>query len=121
MVVRSGRSEAKESLPAGLTYSLMCPSYLPSQDTRNVQHFSNAANSGVFHTRDLALAAAIIHEENSFIGIDRSKQRAEFIFNDSDNLRAVVQRYWRNELLCPAQSLLAALRRVKQLLYDSEQ
>lgn len=71
-----------------------------------------------FRTRDLALAATLLHEDKSFIAVDRSRPRAEFVFADSENLREIVRQYWTHELICPAQSLLASLKRAKHLLYD---
>ena len=73
-----------------------------------------------FRTRDLALAATLLHEDRSFITVDRSKPRAEFVFADSEHLREIVRRYWTHELHCPAQPLLAALKRAKHLLYDEQ-
>lgn len=78
------------------------------------------AASAEFRTHDLALAATLLHEARSFIAVDRSKPRAEFVFVDSEDLHEIVRQYWTHELRCPAQPLLAALKRAKHLLYDDQ-
>lgn len=86
-------------------------------------HYASSSSTAPhleFRTRDLALAATLLHEERSFISVDRSKQQAEFVFADSEHLREIVRQYWTHELRCPAQPLLAALKRAKHLLYDNQ-
>lgn len=75
---------------------------------------------GEFRTTDMSLAATILHENCGFLSVDRTQHRAEFVFEDSEKLRDLVTQYWRNELMCPAQSLLASLKRTKHILYDSQ-
>ena len=70
---------------------------------------------------DIGLIAAILHEDGKLIGVDRSKSRVEFLFEDTPALRDVVQRYWSNELVCPAQSLLLSFKRAKHILHDYQQ
>ena len=71
-----------------------------------------------FRTHDLPLAATLLHEKHRLLDLDRSRPSVEFLFEDSDSLKETVDRYLRNDLLCPAQSLLASLRQAKHVLYD---
>jgi len=71
-----------------------------------------------FYTHHLALAATLLNEKVPFLGLDRSAAKVEFVFEDSQRLQEILDRYWRDELLCPAQSLLSSFRRAKHLLYD---
>lgn len=72
-----------------------------------------------FRTPDLLLSSALLHERCNLLGLDRTDpQRCEFVFEDSGRLRDIVEQYWRNELLCPARSLLAASKEAKHILYD---
>jgi hypothetical protein len=75
----------------------------------NMQHF---------RTHDLSLAAALLHEKCRLIDLDRSAIKVQFLFEDSMQLQEVVSRYWRDDLLCPAQSLLASFRKAKHILHD---
>ncbi len=72
----------------------------------------------VFSTSDTQLAAALLHENGTFVGLDRSKPRVEFLFEDTPALREIIRKYWKDELLCPAQSLLLAFKRAKHILHD---
>lgn len=67
---------------------------------------------------DLGLISVILHEHGKLLGIDRSKKRVEFIFEDTPELQEIVRQFFSNELLCPAQSLLLSFRRAKQILHD---
>ncbi|PIR48108.1 hypothetical protein COU80_06060 [Candidatus Peregrinibacteria bacterium CG10_big_fil_rev_8_21_14_0_10_55_24] len=71
-----------------------------------------------YHTHDLPLAATLLHKNCQLIDLERRSSASEFVFEDSVELRGIVDQYWRDELLCPAQSLLAALKRAKHILYD---
>jgi len=72
-----------------------------------------------FRTKDIALSAALLHQKCRFVSIDRTQSKsAEFVFEGSEELREIVDQYWRDELMCPAQSLLAAFKRAKHILYD---
>lgn len=71
-----------------------------------------------FRTHDLALAATLLHEKHHLLSLDRSSPSVDFVFEDAPQLRETVDRYWRDDLLCSAQSLLASLRKAKHILYD---
>lgn len=71
-----------------------------------------------FSTADINVATALLHEGGRLVGVDRSQPRVAFLFEDTPALRDVVRRYWSNELLCPAQSLLLAFKRAKHILHD---
>ncbi len=71
-----------------------------------------------FRTHDLSLAATLLNEKCHLLDVDRSQSRTAFVFDDTDHLRTAVDQYWRDTLLCPAQSLLASLRKAKHILYD---
>lgn len=73
----------------------------------------------VFRTSDLCLAAALLHENFRLVGLDRqNSKQASFIFEKSAKLEQTVSAFWKDTLLCPAQSLLASLRKAKHILYD---
>lgn len=72
----------------------------------------------LFSTSDLALAATLLHKNYTLHGLNRASRRVEFQFEDTDELRDTVDRYWRNDLHCPAQALLASLKQAKHILYD---
>ena len=74
--------------------------------------------SHTFSTSDTQLAAVLLLENGKFTGLDRSKLRVEFLFEDTPALHDVIERYWSNELLCPAQSLLLSFKRAKNILHD---
>lgn len=71
-----------------------------------------------WNSHEIGLVAAVLHEGGRLITVDRSDKRAEFVFEDTPELREVVRKYWSNELLCPAQSLLLSFRRAKHILHD---
>lgn len=71
-----------------------------------------------FRTHDLSLVAILLHEKCHLVDIDRSHSKAEFIFEETEQVTDLVARYWRDQLPYPAQSLFAALRRAKHILYD---
>jgi hypothetical protein len=71
-----------------------------------------------FRTADLSLAATLLNEKYRLLDLDRSSQNVEFIFEESEKLPTTVASYWRDELMCPAQSLLASLKRAKRILHD---
>jgi len=71
-----------------------------------------------YRTHDLPLAATLLHKNCQLIDLERRSSASEFVFEDSPHLRDVVDKYWRDELLCPAQSLLSAMKRAKHILYD---
>lgn len=72
----------------------------------------------LLHVSDIGLAAAILYEDGKLLGVDRSKSRVEFIFENTPELREVIRTYWSNELRCPAQSLLLSFKRAKHILHD---
>jgi|ETNmetMinimDraft_20_1059909.scaffolds.fasta_scaffold310108_1 hypothetical protein len=73
-----------------------------------------------YRTPNLSLSAVLLHKGQKLRSLDRHTSRdAEFIFEDSAELQEIVSSYWRDDLLCPAQSLLSSLRRAKHILYDS--
>lgn len=67
---------------------------------------------------DIGLAATLLNEKEKLLGLDRSKPRVEFLFEDTAALRDIVQRYWSDDLFCPAQSLLLSFKRAKHILHD---
>lgn len=71
-----------------------------------------------FKTHQLALAATLLHKGFHLSGVERDSRQAEFVFDDSKELRETVDKYWKNDLLCPAQSLLTSFRQAKHILYD---
>jgi hypothetical protein len=72
----------------------------------------------MYRTANISLASVLLHEKYALVELDRSNARAEFVFEDSEELRRAVKSYWKDELMCPAQSLFAAFRRAKNILYD---
>jgi hypothetical protein len=73
-----------------------------------------------FRTSDLSLATALLFKQFRLKQLDRSNpSRCEFVFEDSKELQQAIAAYWSDELMCPAQSLLASLKRTKHILYDS--
>ena len=74
-----------------------------------------------FRTSNLALAATLLHQKCRLIELARSPTKTEFIFEDSPALHETVRGYWQDDLLLPAQSLLASLRRAKHVLLDYQQ
>lgn len=72
-----------------------------------------------FRTHDIQIAAVLLHENCRFLGVDRSDpKQIAFIFEDSEKLVRTLEHYWQNDLLCPAQSLLATFKRAKHILFD---
>lgn len=71
-----------------------------------------------YQSHDLPLIATLLHEGCNLLDVDRSQHRAEFIFEDTPELRSVVDEYMCGTLMCPAHSLLGSLRRAKHILYD---
>ena len=71
-----------------------------------------------FRTKDISITAALLQERHHLIDLDRTKPSVEFIFEDSDELQHTLGMYLRDELKCPAQSLLLSFRKAKRLLYD---
>ncbi|MDD4628258.1 MAG: DUF5659 domain-containing protein [Candidatus Peribacteraceae bacterium] len=72
-----------------------------------------------FRTPDLPTATVLLHKNCRFLGLDRADpKRAVFVFEDSEKLQRILREYWRDELLCPAQSLLSDFKRAKHILFD---
>lgn len=73
-----------------------------------------------FRTHDLPIATVLLHKDCRFLGLDRSSdpKRVVFLFEDSEKLQRILQEYWRDDLLCRAQSLLADFKRAKHILFD---
>lgn len=72
-----------------------------------------------FHTQDIQIAAVLLHTNCRFLGLDRTDpKRAAFIFEDSERLQRLIREYWRDDLLCKAQSLLVDFKRAKHILFD---
>jgi hypothetical protein len=71
-----------------------------------------------FSVSDIGLVASLFHERGQFIGLDRTHSRVEFLFEDTPALREIVRKYWNDELLCSAQSLLLSFKRAKHILHD---
>ncbi len=71
-----------------------------------------------FRTTDIATAAALLQEKHRLIDLDRTKPSVEFIFEDSEDLQHTLGMFLKDELECPAQSLLLSFRKAKRLLYD---
>ncbi len=71
---------------------------------------------------DLATIAVLLHKQCKLRRLDRSNpKKIAFIFEDSPELQKILTDYWSDTLLCPAQSLLASLKRAKHILYDYNQ
>ncbi len=70
-----------------------------------------------YRTTDLSLAATLLQQGHTLIELDKSSYRAEFVFEDCNELHESVAGYWSDELHCPAQSLLTSLKRAKHILY----
>lgn len=73
-----------------------------------------------FRTQDIQIATVLLHTNCRFLGLDRTTdpKRAAFIFEDSERLQRLIREYWRDDLLCKAQSLLADFKRAKHILFD---
>lgn len=73
-----------------------------------------------FRTSDIQVAAVLLHTNCRFLGLDRTTdpKRIAFIFEDSEKLQNVISQYWRDDLLCKAQSLLVDFKRAKHILFD---
>lgn len=76
-----------------------------------------------FRTHDLPTIAVLLHKQCRLLTLDRSDPAGKvvFVFEDSDTLRRILEDYWSDTLLCPAQSLLSCLKRAKHILYDYKQ
>lgn len=93
-------------------------SHVLSSDVNNIPR-SPEGDVAIFRTSDLCLAATLLHENFRLVGLDRQNTRqASFLFAKTEKLEGVVSAFWKDTLLCPAQSLLASLRKAKHILYD---
>jgi len=91
------------------------------EECTKLSRFSDSVASmqhSAFRTQDLSLTAALLHKGQRLEELDRSGRNTVFLFQDSPELQEIVAQYWRDELLCPAQSLLSSLKRAKHILYD---
>lgn len=72
-----------------------------------------------YRTHDLPTAAVLLHKQCKLLTIDRTEpHRVIFVFEQSPDLQQILQAYWSDTLMCPAQSLLTSLKRAKHILYD---
>ena len=94
-------------------------SHVLSSDVNTIPR-SSEGDVAIFRTSDLCLAAALLHEKCHLVGLDRKSARQIFLFTKSQELERVVSAYWKDTLLCPAQSLLANLKKAKRILYDGD-
>lgn len=88
-----------------------------------IQEKNEIAPPGAIHmkqfaTHDLALAATLLFEKCYLLDVDRSGLQVEFVFEETDQVRDIVAKYWRDQLPYPAQGLFASLRKAKHILYD---
>lgn len=68
---------------------------------------------------DIGQVATLLCLGFTFKEVDRSNpKQVVFVFEDSDEIREVLSEYQRDAVVCPAQSLLSALKRAKHILYD---
>jgi len=72
----------------------------------------------VFRTSDLPLVSVLLYERCKLLSLDREQPRTEFVFENSQKLQQLVAQYWTDDLMCPAQSLLASFKRAKHILHD---
>lgn len=72
-----------------------------------------------YRLKDINAIAVLLHRKCHFLGLDRSDPKnVVFVFEDTEKLRLTLELYMRDELLCPAQSLLADFKRAKHILFD---
>lgn len=72
----------------------------------------------ILRTGDLSLAATVYLFE-PLAGIDKQdSRRAEFLFERSQELNDLVERFWRGELKVDPRLYFDALRAIKARLYD---
>ena len=76
-----------------------------------------------FRTHDLPTVAVLLHKQCKLRTLDRSDPSGKvvFVFEDTGELQQIMRAYWNDSLMCPAQSLLACLKRAKHILYDFHQ
>ena len=72
-----------------------------------------------FEISDISLTATLLCLGFSIKDINRSNpKRVVFVFEDSAEIQKIISEYQKDEVVCPAQSLLSALKRAKHILYD---
>lgn len=69
--------------------------------------------NGTFSTPDTFLASALITSGEEITNLKRENGRVFFEFSESPELKAKVQRYWNETLLCDAQTLFLKHRTLK--------
>jgi len=78
----------------------------------------NLNNNYIYRSADLALCAMIFLYK-PLAGIDKQNpRRAEFLFERSQELNDLVERFWRRELKVDPRAYFDALRSIKARLYD---
>ena len=71
-----------------------------------------------YKTTSLPAAAYLICFGFKLVRPERQGSKVHFVFDDSDVLRSVVERYFADENV-PAMSFFSALRSLKSVIYDS--
>jgi len=78
-----------------------------------------ALNDNSYETSDLGLAASLSASGFTIIAIDKiDPRRVIFYFTRSDELDRIINKYWSNSLLLPAQDLLSHIKMLKSRIYS---
>lgn len=76
-------------------------------------------NNRDFRTADLALTAALCVSGFVVEDVDRvSPQRSVFVFENGEELREAVNRYWKRELRVEPQDYFNQLKTIKARIYE---
>lgn len=71
-----------------------------------------------FETPDINLAASLAALNMPLTGIDREDpERCKFVFDNTPEVKRMVQAYWSKQLAIEPQSLLSSLKAIKSRLY----
>jgi hypothetical protein len=73
----------------------------------------------VFRTADLSLCGALCVLGFVVESVDKvSPHRSVFVFNESDELKSTIDRYWRGELRVEPQAFFNQLKVLKARIYE---
>ena len=73
-----------------------------------------------FSTRDLQIASALMAHGQQLLRLDWYGGRAFFIFENKSRCGGLVQAYWGGDLKLPAKEYFAAMRELKDRLFQAE-
>jgi hypothetical protein len=75
--------------------------------------------SPAFATSDLALAATLLTLGFPLVDIEmgQMRNRAQFIFDQSDDLQETIRLYWKRELAVEPETYFHSIKSIKNRLY----